>query len=131
MKTYQRPFVGTIIKDGLSFRCQATPNCNANITSCDPPELSDILIQDCEFTACVGTFTFQPDENGFLTFDCGPGTGPFTADFVTVTPDGVCNNGQLRYLITVDITPALPDTCNGNTLEYWPDGVNIEFGCGG
>src|SRR5574341_927270 len=123
MKNYQKPFLGTIVKDVLSLRCQATA-CNANINSCNTFQIPDVSIQDCEFTVCIQTAAFVPDETGSIVFDCGPGTGPFTADFITVStvlggctiPGGPVGN---LHTITVDVTPDLPDTCNGNMINYF------------
>jgi hypothetical protein len=123
MKNYQQPLVSTVFKEGLFFRCQATANCNADINSCNTFQISDISIQDCEFTVCIQTAAFVPDETGSIVFDCG-GAQQFTADFINVdTVLGGCTipGGPVGNLhtITVDITPDLPDTCNGDMIIYF------------
>jgi hypothetical protein len=133
MKNYQSPFVNTVNHEHFYFRCQATANCNATLTSCNTNGLPDFTIQDCQFTVCLPTFATTPTTNGFVVFDCGPGTGPFTADFLTVdTVLGGCTIpgvgvGNL-HAINVSVTPDLPDTCVGNMSEVNPDG-SLNF-CG-
>jgi hypothetical protein len=128
VKQYQKPFVRTVIKENVFLRCQATPpNCDAFIDSCLPFNIADITMQDCQFTACVGTGAPAPTTDGFIVFDCG-GAQEFTADFITVTPSGGSCGLGLAFLITVDISPELPDTCNGDLIEYNPTG-SASFNC--
>jgi hypothetical protein len=118
MKHYQKPLVNTIFKEGLFFRCQATPpNCNAEISTCNSGFISDISMVDCQFTACIGTGAAAPNEDGSIVFDCG-GAQQFTADFITVTPTGLQCTGGIEFSITVDVSPELPDTCNGGLIDY-------------
>jgi hypothetical protein len=119
VKNYQKPLIITVFKNGLFFRCQATPpptppNCNADIATCDSSVIRDISIQDCELTACV---IQTPSEDGFIIFDCG-GSQVFMADFISVSLRACTMNLPTAVSITVEVSPDLPDNCNGNLIEY-------------
>jgi hypothetical protein len=115
MENYQKPLINTVFKNGLFFRCQATPpNCNADITTCDSNVIGNISIQDCEFTTCVNQL---PTEDGFIIFDCG-GSQQFMADFISVSLRACTTDLPNAVSITVEVSPDLPDNCDGNLIEY-------------